>query len=61
MYLDPFEELERMHKEMDRLFRRAFNEYRPSFDLIDYDKESGNLIPYDREDTKLDFFRKPLC
>lgn len=61
MYWDPFEELERMHKEIDRLFRRAFNEYKPSFDLIDYDKGSSNLIPYEREDTKLDFFRKPVC
>lgn len=62
MYWDPFEELERMHEEIDRLFRKSFLEFMPEVkygnrkDLLDYDKK--DLVPMENRLIK---FRTPVC
>ncbi|MEM3373635.1 MAG: Hsp20/alpha crystallin family protein [Candidatus Woesearchaeota archaeon] len=67
MYWDPFEELERMHEEIDRLFKRSFMQFMP--ELYDRNlKDYRNLLGYDTmgsrdlitTDRTLSF-RKPVC
>jgi HSP20 family protein len=41
MYWDPFEELDRMHEEMDRLFRRSFGHERP---LLEHDGKGNTQL-----------------
>jgi HSP20 family protein len=43
MYYDPFEEIARMHEEMDRLFRRSFNGFEKP--LLE-DKSNKSLTPW---------------
>ncbi len=61
MYWDPFEELERMHEEIDRLFRRSFMQFMPELSkeraLLGYDSSNRDLMTYSKE---LDF-RRPVC
>jgi HSP20 family protein len=51
MYWDPFEELERMHEEMDRLFERWFGSHRP---LLGHRGGKHEIIPRSG-------FRAPVC
>lgn len=48
-WFDPFSELEKMHEEMNKTFRRMFSS---GSNLIGYDKDNKNLP---------DNFRAPLC
>ena len=53
MYWDPFEEIERMHEEMDRLFRRSF--YGNDRALLENKGEKGELSPWNKN------IRTPMC
>ncbi len=52
MYWDPFDELDRMHKEMDRMFGRFLGRY---------DKPMIGHIGHKHEITPYKGFRTPLC
>ena len=46
MYWDPFEELNRMHKEMDGLFRRAFwDSWEKPHPLIEHKGKKHEIMP----------------